>query len=427
MTISRTINYTQNVPISLGFNNYLTNTSTSSIEFSFSSPAKAMMGFISVTPTPGVTVTNQSYSTSTSSPYFIKTTLTGTMADLNTALNTAMFQNHFYEAETLSQDFVSQNRTLPSDYRGELQIQINPNVVHGLTVGGTCKLSSPGYPAYTYTVTKIDSVNSPTRIWLSFTAAYDISTKYYSNAQTHVGIANDAAGNTIQTGTVSKVYNSYYLQTSAGVNIAPIVDISYNNPCGNFLGGMMVYSNTSSMLEGGTFYFVGSPFAAEPTFSTSATAITSYEDTFVQCNLGQIAQVDNNHQSVQVLMKYAMNDPQYLNVSAYTSLSGYPTSGTLEQQLQFIGDAIHAKASLDIPRYIPDTYCGVFTMDQVNESTSVSPSSGVVRWHFYGTPDECNLALKNLYYYRPAGFTKDFNVEVRIVNGRTRIYGSRGL
>ena len=426
MAITRTINYTQNVPITLGFSNYLTDSTATSIEFYFGEPFKAQMGFISVSPTSGVTVTNQSTSMSANSPYFISTMLSGTMSAMNTALNTAIFQNHFYEADTLTQDFLSQNRTLPSDWRGELQIQINSNVAHGLSVGSYCQLSSS--LSYDYAVTKIDSTNGGTRIWLSYVNNYDISTTYTSNAQSLVGICSDAAGNAPQTGTATKSYNSFYLQTASGTNIAPITDVSYNNPHGDFSITVNVRNSSGTIIETGVISFVGSFFIAEPTFSISnASFINSYAPTtFTLCNFGQIAQTNNNYQSVQLLMKYAMNDPQYLNVSVYTSLSGYPSTGTTDQQLQFIGDAINAKAALEIPRYIIDTSYGTFTMVQIGNSVSLSPTTGVVSWYFYGTPADCNAALQNIYYYRPPGFGREFNVEVRIVNGRTRISSSRG-
>jgi hypothetical protein len=420
MAITRTINYTQNVPITLGFSNYLSNATTASVEFLFSNSSKAQMGYISTTATAGVSVVNKTFSTSTSSPYFTSTTLYGTMANLNTALNTALYQNHFYEADTTTQDFLSQNRTLPSDWRGEFQIQINPNIAHGLSVGSLCQLSSS--LGYDYTVTKIDSSNSATRIWFIYANNYDLSTVNYNNAHSLVGISNDAAGNAPQTGTVTKTYNSYYLQTSTGTNIAPINDISYNNPHGDYSITMNIKDGSGTVLETGTISLSGTFFIAEPTFSSlpptsiSATSL----DTVAICNFGQIAQTNSNYQSVQVLMKYAMNDPQYLNVSSYSLLNGY--NGTL----QFIGDAINAKASLDVPRYIIDESYGTFTTVNINNSVSVSPPTGIISWYFYGTPADCNYALTNVYYYRPPAMSKDFNVEIRIVNGRTRIYGSRG-
>jgi hypothetical protein len=362
------------------------------------------MGSIYFDEIAGVSVIYSGISTDPS--IFRGITLTGTQADLNTCLNTAYYKNHFYSAELVEQDLLSQNRTLPADCKGEVQIEISPDCVHGLNVGAACRLPNAGR----YLVTKIDSTNSAIRMWLSFRGDYSQNDVYYASAYKVPVIG-------------------HYLQTINSVNITPIIDISYNNPHGDYNVTMTVYDSAGTAIDSGVISFVGSFFIAEPYFSTqpsSALALVTPDANYT-FNLGSvIAQADNNYQSLQLLLKYYENDPTYLGVTAHTSLPGYPSGGTADAQLQFIGDAINAKAKMSTPAYVIDNTMGQFGNVQVDVRISSSPSSGVVRWHFYGTPAECNNATNRMTYYRPVGVSKDLKLETRIVNGRTRIYSARG-
>lgn len=427
MALTKTINYTQNVPISLGYTNELVGTATDyrSVTFDFLTPGSDYkMGQLFWTDTAGVTVIQQ---TSTENNTGIQNyKFEGELSAVNAILNTVGFVNHFYDADNITQDFLSQNRTLPDDHRGELCIQIPPDTVHGLTVGSVCRIKDVGR----YVVTKIDSVNSPIRIWLAYRSDWDLVDLYYSPDYKNTKITSDAAGNTITTtGTVTKTYTTAgaYLQTDSAVNIAPIIDLAYANPHGDFTIIVTVFDINSTVLETATLTFVGSFFIAEPTFTVlPATLSAPVAESRYRINVGDIAQADENYQSVQVLFKYCENDPNYLNVNDYTQLSGYPSAGTDDEKLQFIGDAINAKAKLSIPTYIVGTAVGNLGVTQVGDRVAAAPETGIIRWHFYGTPVECNAAMGRIYYFRATGVTKDFNYEVRIVNGRTRIYSSRG-
>lgn len=415
MAITRTINYTQNVPASLGFSAYINPVPSRNIRVTFdfsSSMTDAKMGTINFPDVTGVTKFYGNYSPDTN--IFGTVYIEGAVADVNTALNGAEFLNHFYEAETLDQVFTSQNPALPTDEKGELCIQINPSVVHGLTVGSFCRISSVTGNSGTdgeYQVTAIDSTNSPTRLWLMFRGDWIIDDTYYGSSYKNAAIGA-------------------YLQTTGSVNIAPIIDVSYCNPHGAFTAGATITNaDTLAVEETGTITFNGSFFIAEPSFTTpptSTVAVTGLGAWSSAFSLGAIAQADDNYQSVQVLIKCLDNDPMYLGVASYASLPGYPSAGTTDQQLQFIGDAINAKAILDTPAYISDTSYGIFGVVQVDERVSTALSSGVVRWHFFGSPDQCNDALGKITYYRPPTNSKDFTIETRIVNGKTRIYSSRG-
>lgn len=425
MSFTRTINYTQNIPVSLGFSNYLTapGTDVLTVEFDWLDlGSDSKMGITVFPETAGVTQVARSQSSDTT--IFGVSKIVGQTTALNTCLNGAMFQNHFYEADNVVQNFLSQDRTLPSDFRGEVQIQIPADTVHGLSIGSVCRITNSGR----YVVTKIDAVNSGIRIWCAFRGDYEINDLYYSSPYKSVAICKDSAGNTITaSGTVTKSYTSAYLQTEGSVNIAPICDISYCNPHGDFSIIVRIYDAVGTQIDSGTLNFVGSFFIAEPTFLTTAGTISApTPEQVYSLSMGTIDQVDDNYQSVQILFKYCENDPAYLNVAAYTQLSGYPSSGSTAQQLFFIGQQIENKAKLNIPTYVTGTAVGTCGINQVGDRISTAPDDGIFRWYFYGTPDECNSALDKIYYYRPAGVAKDFNAEVRIVNGRTRIYNSRG-
>jgi len=100
------------------------------------------------------------------------------------------------------------------------------------------------------------------------------------------------------------------------------------------------------------------------------------------------------------------------------------------EKLQFIGDAINTKASLNIAVYVMDKSYGMIGDSQVGIRCSISyldtdpPQS--VRWSYYDIPENCNIALGRIFYFRPVDNAKDFKIETRIVNNKARIYSKRG-
>lgn len=415
MPITRTVNYTQNVPENLGFGaSYINPSPARNIRISFSfgtTLADSKMGTVTFPTVPGVTLTTGLFAPEPTISGVVY--ITGPVADVNTALAGAEYVNNFYEADVLDQDWLSQNPAVPTNHEGELCIQINPVVAHGLSVGSYCCISTATANSTVtgqWLVTAIDASNSPTRLWLAYRNGWDIDDKYFSSSYKNVSIGA-------------------YLQTTARVNIAPIVDVSYCNPHGTFDSVMTITNyDTSVTEETGTITYSGTFFIAEPVFSVAPPTSFSAPSAGWASTLamGAITQADNNYQSVQLLIKCLENDPMYLGVAAYTSLPGYPSSGTEDQKNQFIGDAINAKAILDSPKYITDKSYGVFGSTQVDQRVSIQYDTGVVRWNMFGTPNECTVALNKITYYRPPSFNKDFAVETRIVNERTRIYNKRG-
>lgn len=408
MAITRTVNYTQNVIASLGFVDVLNQPGGEilTVKFGFdSTTADSKMGSFYFDETAGVTQTYKSYSSDQFR--FPQIILTGTTAALNTCLNTGTFKNHYYECENLTQDFLSQNRSL-GDYRGELMIQISPDYVHGLSVGSEIRTTAN---SGRYKVTKIDDVNSPTRIWLMARTETKLDESYFGNRY-----SVDLIG-------------QYITSVSSTTPLTPILDQAYCNPHGDFTVDMTVFGNTGAEVDSGVITMSGRFFVNEPYFSTlpPTTVAAAVPDGLYTLDMGRIAQADNNYQSVQILFKYCENDPMYLGVASYSLLSGYPTNGTQDAQAQFIGAAIESRAKVGTPAYITSGEVGNLGIVQLGERiATVNMTSGLVRWHFYGTPDECNEALSKVTYYRLQDVTKDFVAETRIVNGKTRIYNTRG-
>lgn len=415
MPITRTINYTQNVPENLGFGaSYINPVPARNIRINFSQAstlADSKMGMVTLPVVPNVKVITGQYAVESTLGAVV--TIEGPVADVNTALAGAEYVNNFYEADVLDQDWLSQNPAVPADHRGELCIQINPTVVHGLSVGSfvcisTATANSTGTGQWL--VTAIDASNSPTRMWLAYRGGWGTDDKFFSSSYKNVSIGA-------------------YLQTTARVNIAPIVDISYCNPHGTFDSIVEIKNaDTSAIEESGTITYVGSFFIAEPTFSVAppTSIATGTTNSWFPIDMGRITQAANNYQSVQYLIKCLENDPMYLGVADYTALPGYPSGGTELEKLAFVGAAINAKAILDTPAYISDDSYGIFASTQVDERVSTQYSTGVVRWNFFGNPASCNEALKRSTYFRPPSFSRDIGVETRIVNERTRIYFKRG-
>lgn len=422
MAFTRTVNYTQNVPVSLGFSNYLnpspSRTVTCSFVLDFTNVGGLNMGNIVVPTVAGVSVRTGRAAINGSGSG--TTIITGEVSAVNTALNGSQYVSNFYDIEDVDQDFLALTRSF-GDQKGEMQIQIPSTTdVSTLTVGTAVTFSTmtggSGDP-YQFTITKIDTVSSATRIWLIYNRDYKLSDEYFSSVYKNVNVTTTVA-------------NVCYLKTIAGVNIAPVIDVSYGNPQGTI--STLFRVTDGATVEDNTLIFAGSPQIAEPTFATppSNTILASATQSWNQLtSLGTIAQADNNYQSIQLLFKALINDPKYLGVTDYTALPGYPSGGTIDQQLLFVGNAINALASISIPVYIKDKSYGAIGDSQVDLRASVSyvNDNQEVRWSYYDTPAGCNTALGRVYYWRPTTLNKDFGLEIRIINGKSRIYSTRGL
>ena len=430
MPFTRNINYTQNIPVSMGFDPaHFTPTPSRDVSFTFG-VGYGNVGNVDfdsdvIAAHPDVVITRGLNGINSSWDGVI--TLTGPVAGVNALLASATWTNRFYEIEDVVQDTLSQNRNLDNCH-GELCVMLpaSTDTAH-LGVGSTVYFNTVNDGAtgtdsvrsrYQFLVTRLDTSVNAVRVWAVLFREYPILDNYHASMYRNVF-------STATTG------NPCWIQRSIGSgrqNIAPVIDASYMNTSG------YLSFETSSVdgvtTDSGTFTMIGEFLIDEPVWvaETAGVVTTGTNDGwFLLDGMGSISQTEDNFQHAQYLIKALHNDPMYLDVSAYTSLPGYPTTGTEDQKDEFVGALIDARASLGIPKYITDNTYGAFSDVQVGERASTSYlTGGVVRWAFYGTPDQCNQALAQSRYYRPRGFTKDFKIEVRIVNDRTRIYSGRG-
>jgi hypothetical protein len=423
MAFNTTINFTQNVPISLGLTNYFAPTPARQVTANFLLDTVNVGGLnfatIDIPEVPGVTIATGRAALNSSASATIS--LVGDAAAVNTALNGCMFRTISYSVEELQQDVMSIDRAL-GNYKGELLIQIPPESdISSLAVGTAVTFSNMIFPdpatdnLSRYTITKIDSVSSPIRIWMIYNRDYNL--------------ADVAAGaNYKNVNTNKSVSAPSFLQKLDRTNIGPVIDMAFGNAQGTL---QFTFRTVDGATEDNTFIMVGKPQIAEPTFTQlpPASASAPLGNTWYQLpQMGRIAQADNNYVTVQLLIKLLTNDPQYLDVFDYTALPGYPTNGTELQKLQFVGDKIHEKARLSIPKYATSLSYALIGDSQTDRRASVSfpNQQQEVKWSFFGTPAECNVALARIFLWRYIGNTKDFAIETRIIDAKSRIYATRG-
>jgi len=398
MSLTKDIYYVQNVAISLGYVNEITAPAATIVrwEADLTQNGASKMSTIQF-PTQLDTVKIFYGQNSLDQNIVGKIVLTGPASDVNLVLNDALYLNQLYNANLVEQVSTSQDRILPEDRRGEVQIQIPAGTTHGLNIGQRCRISSCNLdttPNGEFVVTAIDSFNSPTRLWLIYVGGYDVTDLYYNANYKNAKIGD-------------------FLQTTAGVDIAPIIDLSYNNPHGYLSFPVRVFEDaTDAQLDSGFLIPNGVFFIHEPYFMDMPPDVVyalDAGDWTTGLFMGAIAQQEENQETVQFLIKKYPNDP-----------SG--GGGSLQEQ----GDAIENAVEGGAPNYIQDNSAGVFSTVQVGDRISKSYDSGVVRWEFYGTPAECNEALQKVTYFRPPTVNTTYQIETRIVDGQTRIYFTRG-
>ena len=413
MAFNRPLNYIQNVPTNMGFSNLFAGTPSRTVSVVFNmiphSPGTAKMGRIIFPITDGLTIDESKRNLN--NPWHSQYTITGNVTDINVALNAAEYVSHYYAIDDTSQSFLLVDRTV-GDYRGELCIQVTDDTdLSSILEDSFIRLSTHTPQAY-YIVTRVDNRPFQKRIWCMFGKDYALDDLMNGSQYKKAAIG------------------MYVQNYSTGANIALVTDISYQNPYGNYY----IYVNTiDGTTEQNTLKLVGAPYIDEPSFLTEPIASVPASATDTWHDIGteaapwaSIAQPANNFVSLQLMIKILESDPKYLGVDAYTSLPGYPSGGTVDDQLLFIGDAINTAATPGKAIYITDHTYGIFGDVQIDARTSVTNVYSEVKWVFYGIPADCNVALKRLTYFRPSGLTKDVGVETRLVTNRSRIYRNRG-
>jgi len=156
MALTRTINYTQNVPVSLAFGTtYLTPTPSRAVQLIIEcTPAAARMGGFLYTETTGVSVIKTGQITANG---FLKTIFEGDVVAINSVMNTIQFKNEFYNCENTQQTLTTANRTVTAP--GEIQIQIPAGTSHGLSVGSTFKIDSTDFQVIRMSFITVKTLN----------------------------------------------------------------------------------------------------------------------------------------------------------------------------------------------------------------------------------------------------------------------------
>ena len=375
MALTKTVNYTQTIPQSLGFSSELTGTTgTVTATLTFNNK----MGSLTTSYT---TVSSYLHGCGTQKERANVWTITGTEAEVNSALDGLTWYPRVYDDAAIVQDTASEHRTV-TDHEGEALFQVEDRYsLFSFAVGDVFGVRT-GAEDVEYTCTAVETTLSGHRIY---------------------GTVNEDYGRECEATTpphkLPVPYDSELLSLSPALVIDNIVDYAIVNPHGDSEIDVVITDDTGTFATG-TVTLDGSFFVPEPYFSVDpATTIT---DTMSDCSdpvaMGEITQANNEYVTVQLLFKRHQNDPD------------------------FDGDVSKNK-----PSYITDDSYGMINQAKVDNRVSQSYDTGIVRWEFYGTPDQCTKALANIRVIDPpCSASEDFYIETRIVNGRARIYHERG-
>ena len=366
MALTKTVNYTQETPQSLGYSAEITGTTgvvTAKIQYN------GKMGRLN---------TGQ-YGSSYS---FLhgdvlcdevgnEWEIVGTEADVNAALNGLIWNPRTYPASAETQDAFTEHRAVGNE-EGEVLFQVEDRISNfNLVVGDSFQVQTA-----IYTCTKIETTLSGKRI-------YGVLDLDYSGTSTHLSPIT---------------YTSVLINLTGPLTIDNVIDYAIINPHGDSDINIQIYDD-AGLHDSGITGLVGSLFVPEPYFLTDApnTVQSLGDNVWVTFDMGTVAQSNNELISIQLLMKRFVADPL------------------------FDGDVPKNK-----PSYITDGSYGTFSVVQVANRKSRCLPGGIVQWEFYGTPAECNAALSRVRFKPPLNNDRDFYIERRIVNGRSRIYDDRG-
>lgn len=378
MALTKTINYIQQQPISLG---YTTEINGASGVVKVTILYNGKMGRLTVGAA-GVTASMLS-GCAAEEGYAGRWTVEGTQNDVNTALNALSWIPKVYDDVAIVQTYDTEFREY-ADFKGEVQLEISDRLGNfAFVVGDTFKIVDPVSGTSIYTTTRVDTtLTAGARIWGTLDDDYLIS---------------DASGSPYKTITPG----SATLLDENDLIIDYISDYGIVNAAGKTLLEVTVTENGGSPFSTDTVTMDGSFLAKEPYFSV-APPVSIVGGTY-ECyrwtydlDLGTIAQDDNQIITVQLLMKRSENDPLF--------------DGDIEK---------------DKPSYIADTTYGAFSTVRLQDRQSKFYPDEIVRWEIMGKPADCNLALKQIQFYEPA-VVRDFLIEVRIISSRTRISNSKG-
>ena len=372
MALTKTVNYTQETPQALGYSTEITGTTgvvTAKIQFN------NKMGRLKT----GVYGASESFihGNGTCAGLGNNWEISGTETDVNAALDDLVWYPRTYDAGAIAQDVKAIDRD-PGDHKGEILIEVEDRASNfSFAVGDDFAIfTSPDY--IEFVCTKTEETLSGKRIYGVLKAEYDLTAEDYTNVV---------------------MYDSKLVQLTPTLEIDNIVDYAVINPHGDSDLVIEILDDAVQHATG-TTTLDGALLVPEPYFTTPPpTTITGVggDDWTVGVSFGEVAQVNNEMVTVQLLLKRDQNDPL------------------------FDGDVVKNK-----PSYVTDESYGVFSVSRVNDRQSQCvTAAGEARWEFYGTPAQCNSALKYIQFYQKTPY-KDVYIETRLITGRSRIYNNRG-
>ena len=392
MALTKTVNYTQEIPQALGYSAEITGTAgvvTAKIQYN------NKMGRLKT----GTYGSSESFiwGNGTCAGLGNNWEISGTETDVNAALNDLVWYPRTYDDAAITQDNLAVDR-LVTDHKGEVLIEVEDRASNFSFVVGDDYAIYNGSAYIELVCTKVETTLSGKRIYGVYANEYDLVPGY--------------------DGITASMYDSKLTSLTPTVEIDNIVDYAIVNPHGDSDLVIEILDGVSAH-DAGTTTLVGALLVPEPYFVTpppTTIAGVGGDAWTVGVSFGEIAQDNNEMVVVQLLLKRDQNDPDFSGVSYPNDHPDYPGTDP-----DTVGDVTKNK-----PSYITDESYGVFSVARVNDRQARCVSeAGEVRWEFYGTPAQCNNALKYLQFYQKAPY-RDFYIETRLITGRSRIYNHRG-
>lgn len=435
MALTKTVNYTQEVPQSLGFTNEITGTTgTVTATLQYNNKMGTLKSSVNkeLTKIYGCDAIGGDWTGGTWE-------IIGTEAEVNAALNALTWIPKTYADAALEQDAHSEHREV-TDHEGECLFQIEDRFglfgASGIAIGDPFYVRTVGVDnefldkTAQYICTKIETTLSQTRVYGVYALPYELEK----------AIGNKRVQNRHK---LVKPYVSELIGPDGTTVIDFIIDYAIINPHGDSDISIDIFDD-AVLHDSGIVSLVGSLFVPEPYWVTDPVAIVdgSPGSCSVEFNMGTVAQANDDLLAVQLLFKRHQNDPNFDGVvqdSNNPPLVGNKPSYIMDNSYGIISTARVGNRTSenfvpteDIPA-VGKTAAGItydleagewYKKPEIPGKDAIPGKGSIVRWEFYGTPAECNRALSKLRVY--SFNDSDFFIEARIVTGRSRIYRDRG-
>lgn len=378
MALTKTVTYTQTQPVSLGFANEVvgtTGTVTVNIDY-LVGMGKLSTGTYGASKSVASGIANYTGNSG-------KWTITGTLADVNAALNDLKWQPRTYPDANIVQD--PRAPRAYTDYNGELVLEIyDPTDFIGQNALSFSQLTFPDATGASLEITRLVA-GAVANTWLvhCIVKGRDLVDGFSQNSKL-----------TRNTTTFR------YASTSNGSVYFPIFDYSFQNPVGESNLAISVLDD-GSVHDSGTVSLTGEYLVPMPTFTQNPPATLTYSAFMNNIGMGTVANSTNELIGVQLLAKRYPSDPT------------------------FDGDV-----ATNTPSYITDNTYIKFGNVTIDNRSSKTFDDGLIRWEFYGTPSQCSQALEEVSgittkYNNTTSY--DFFLETRIITSKARVNYSRGI